>query len=435
MKMAAGHEYAKGPCIADCALKVAYITAHAPFGWGETFVCEEVLALRELDVDVVMIPRNPLNYVLHGIGRKLLPKTVRLPLINLPILRAFLQGACSPQVWLVAWEILRESRTVPIALKNIAVLPKAVYVARLLRVGGVQHIHAHWGSTTSTLALVAARLTGIPWSLTLHRWDIAENNLLRLKVSEAAFTRCISQDGRRDVLAIVGAEYAGRVRMVHMGVRVPPEIPHGTRKARSEFVVACPASLVPVKGHRFLVEALSLLRDRGLSSLRCLIIGSGPLETELRDQAKALGLDSLVRFLNRMPREELLRLYDERKVDVVVLPSVVTKRGEKEGIPVALMEAMARAIPVISTRIGGIPELLSEGAGILVDPGNVGQLADAIQAILQNRRLATEIGVRGRNRVLEEFDVNRTARSLLSMMIESVEKDRYAPGELRERQL
>ncbi|MGC9019435.1 MAG: glycosyltransferase [Candidatus Bipolaricaulaceae bacterium] len=398
-------------------MKIAYITAHAPFGRGETFVLEEMLAVAELGVELLIVPRNPPKEVFHDPGRQLLDRTVWLPLFSAGIFLAFLKAVIlKPRLWKVLTNIFRHSRTPKILVKNLAIAPKAVFIADLLRQAKVQHIHAHWGSTTATMAWIASELTGIPWSMTLHRWDITEDNLLKLKVERAAFVRCISEDGQREVLRIVGDQYQHKVKVLHMGVRLPDTPPAQLRPPRPAFVVACPANLVRVKGHRFLIEACALLRERDVHNFKCLIIGDGPLDEELRQRSKALGLNDVVQFLGRLSHRELIQMYGRGEVDVVVLPSIVTENGEKEGIPVALMEAMAYGIPVISTETGGIPELLGGGAGLLVPPGSSQALAEAIVKIMRDESLRTQLARSGRAKVETDFNLKLNTEKLLELM-------------------
>jgi len=398
-------------------MKIAYITAHTPFGRGETFVLEEMLAIAELGVELVIIPRNPPKEVFHCSAQKLLDQTIYLPLFNLQIFLSFLKTALlNLRFWKIIGKILRDSRTSKILVKNLAVVPKAVFIAGLLRQTGVEHIHAHWGSTTATMAWIASELTGIPWSVTLHRWDIAENNLLKLKTERAAFVRCIAEDGKREVLSIVGEAYKDKVIVVHMGVLPPDGSLLQSRQSRPEFVIACPANFVPVKGHRFLIKACAQLVEKGIQNFRCLLIGDGPLEATIRQQITELGMEEFILLLGRLPHEELLGMYARGEVDLVVLPSIVTSEGEKEGIPVALMEAMAYGIPVISTLTGGIPELLKEGAGLLVPPASATDLAKAITLVIKNEDFRKSLSRKGRERILAEFDLRKNAAALLEMM-------------------
>jgi len=397
-------------------MTIAYITAHTPFGKGETFVLEEIFALAELGVELLIVPRNSPKEVFHDLGRQLLDRTVWLPLFSGRILLAFLKAAAlKRRLWEILADILHHSRTPRILVKNLAVVPKAVFIANLLCQAKVQHIHAHWGSTTATMAWIASELTGIPWSMTLHRWDIAENNMLKLKVERSAFVRCISEDGRREVLRIVGEQYQHKVKVLHMGVRLPDTLPEKSCLTRQVFVIACPANLVPVKGHRFLIEACALLRERGVRNFKCLIIGDGPLEAELRRQVGELRLEEEVEFLGWLPHEKLMQMYEQGEVDVVVLPSIVTEEGEKEGIPVALMEAMAYGIPVISTETGGVPELLS-GAGIIVPPKSPQALAEAIIELMKTEKFRRQLARLGRARVEMSFSLKLNIQKLLQLM-------------------
>lgn len=398
-------------------MKVAYITAHTPYGHGEIFVLDEMLMMAEIGVDLVIVPRNPPEEVFHNEARKLLDRTIWLPLFNWPIFFRLLRALFfDPRLWTILWKIIRSSRTLKILLKNLVVIPKAVYVASLLKQQGVEHIHAHWGSTTATMAWVISELTGIPWSFTLHRWDIAENNLLKLKAERASFVRCISQDGRNEALQIIGAKYSDKVKLVHMGVRVPKQLPLESTKTQGESVIVCPANFVPKKGHRFLIEACKLLVDKGISQFRCLFVGDGPLEEEIREQISRYGLGKMIQLTGRLPHDTLMKMYESGAVDAVILPSIVTDDGEKEGIPVALMEAMAYGIPVISTTTGGVPELLHDGAGILVPPGSAEALARAIQELMEDEGTRKNLKQRGRGRVRDEFDLQVNTLKLLSLM-------------------
>jgi glycosyltransferase involved in cell wall biosynthesis len=403
-------------------MKVAYVTAHVPWGRGETFILDEMLAVKEAEAEFFIIPRNPKKKVFHQEARALLGNAVQLPLISSRmIVIFFLSLLTKPRFWKIICSILQNSRNWRILLKNLAVAPKGVYIASLLKKNGTEHIHAHWGSTTSTMAWIAAELTNIPWSFTLHRWDIAENNLLELKVRRSTFIRCISEDGRYEVLRIVGQKYQDKVKVLHMGVWMPTIVQETRFLQQSDFVIACPANFVPKKGHRHLVEACSLLIAKGYRNFRCLLIGDGPLETEISQQIQKLGMEEVVKTVGRIPHQDLLSLYERKEVDVVVLPSIVTSDGEREGIPVALMEAMAYKIPVISTNTGGIPELLGGGAGLLIPPASPEALALALRQLIENVNLRIKLGEAGYKRVVDEFNITENTAKLLQI-IESTKR-------------
>jgi len=399
-------------------MKIAYITVQTPFGRKETFVLEEMLAISELGIELVIVPRNPPKEIFHKESRNLLNLTIWLPLFDWKIFSSFLRALIfRPRLWYMLWMTIRRSRSLKILAKNLIVIPKAVFIASLFKQKGIEHIHAHWASTTATMALVISELTDIPWSFTLHRWDIKEDNMLKFKVQKAAFARCIAEDGRSEVLRIIGEAYQDQVKMLHLGVRVPDALPAQAYQLQSVFVIACPANFLPVKGHRFLVEVCALLMRRGIRNFQCLLIGDGPLEESIREQVAELSIGRFVKFLGRLPHDELLRMYKSGKVNAVVLPSIVTSKGDKEGIPVALMEAMAYGIPVVSTMTGGIPELIQNDAGLLVPPTSIEALANAISQTIYDEKLRHEITKKGHERIRCEFNLHSNVQQLLNLIV------------------
>ncbi|HQE49948.1 MAG TPA: glycosyltransferase family 4 protein [Fervidobacterium sp.] len=396
-------------------MKIAYVTAQTPFGPGEAFILEEMLAVTELGVNLLIIPRNPSKEVFHKEGERLLGNTVWLPLLDKRIFFNFLKALLSrPHVWSIIGTIFHRSRTWKIAVKNLAILPKAVFVADLLLNEGVEHIHAHWGSTTATMAWIISELTGIPWSITLHRWDIKENNMLEEKIRSAKFVRCISENGRDELFNTIGRKYENRVKVIHMGVRIPDNRLE-PKTHRDVLRIVTPANLLEVKGHKFLIEACSILIERGVDGFQCVFYGEGPLKGILVDMIKDGNLTEHIKLPGVIPHNELIEMYENHEIDIVVLPSITTVNGEHEGIPVALMEAMAAGVPVISTTTGGIPELLDSGAGILVPPEDSEALADAIQLLMEDSEMRFKVGAKGREKVEREFAISCVAKKLVSL--------------------
>ncbi len=171
------------------------------------------------------------------------------------------------------------------------------------------------------------------------------------------------------------------------------------------------ANFVAVKGHRWLLESAGMLHRRGVQ-FRLDLAGEGPLRAETVEQVRRLGLGGHVRFLGQLPHSELLRRLAEREWDVVLLSSVETVDGEREGIPVILMEAMAAGIPVVAPQIGGIPELLDGGAGLLVAQADAQALADAVERLLRDGELRVRVGETGKRRVTESFSIESVVGAL-----------------------
>jgi glycosyltransferase involved in cell wall biosynthesis len=367
----------------------------------------EVLALERQGWEVTVVPVRGTGTIVHGDARRL--NAWALPLVNVRILAgAFAEAVRSPIAAARALGSLRPSRNRDVRFKNLAVFPKALWLARRARSLGAAHIHAHWASTPSTMAMLAAGVAEIPWSLTAHRWDIAENNLLRAKAERACFVRVISAHGAEELRAIAGSDgFAPAV--LHMGVDLPPpaiQEPHA-----GPLRIVTPARLVEKKGHEHLLEAVRVLRERGVA-VHADIAGDGPLGPALRRLARDLGVADEVSFLGTLPHDELLRRMGAAEWDAVVLPSVITETGELEGIPVALIEALALGLSAVGTDAGGTPELLGDGAGILVPPADAAALAQALARLSEEPELRAELARAGRARVEERFDVDRVASEL-----------------------
>jgi len=399
-------------------MKVAYITAQTPFGRGESFIIEEMLVLRKLGVDLVIVPRNPHKEVFHADAQRLLENTIWLPLFSIQMIPSLLKTMfLEPYFWRIILDILLNSRNPKILIKNLSVVPKAVFISHLFYQMGVQHVHAHWGSTTATMTWIVSELTGIPWSFTLHRWDISENNMLKEKVETAKFVRCISEHGKNELLNIVGKKYEEKIKVIHMGVKIPEEILISDGN-KDSFTIVTPANLVEKKGHKYLVEACLNLTKKGIKNFQCIFYGEGPLRIELEKLIQEKGLTGYVEIPGAIPHEELLKMYKNQKVDIIVLPSIITADAEYEGIPVALMEAMAYGVPVISTDTGGIPELIGDGSGIMVEEKNAEAIADALERLIKDRDYRYEIGRKGRLKVGKEFDIEKNVKDLIELIKE-----------------
>ncbi len=394
-------------------MKLIYVTASMPFGPGEEFLVTEANELVRQGTELLIVPRSPKGTVFNHDGAGLESHSCRQSLLSPSVLAsAAVECVGRPRmVWRVC-TLLASGRSMSVFAKNAAVLPKGLWLARVARDWSADHIHAHWGRTTATMAMIASEVSGIPWSLTLHRDDIAHPNLLCIKMRKALFTRFISRSGM-EIARNVGAwNPPERLCVIHMGVALPKLSCGKGEGSPGEPIVLCPAHLYPVKGHEHLINALAILKGRNVAC-SLWIAGQGHLLSRLQQQVADLGLADRISFLGHLPHEDIMEWYVERRVDIVALPSVDLGANEHEGIPVALMEAMAHEIPVISTQTGGIPELIGGEAGILVPPRNPEALADALEALVLDPHLRSRMGLAGRKRVEEQFAVERTAGELV----------------------
>ena len=393
-------------------MRIVYVTAGLPYSSGkEEFFIPEITELTRRGHRLLIVPRQKMGFIHSPEARELLGMARALPLLTPGTAYAALSEFCKRPVTCLRdlWTACSKGEVVKCA-KNLAVFPKALWLARVAREFGAEHIHVQWLGTTASMALVAHHITGISWSVTAHRWDIADNSLLEEKIRDASFVRFISNKSMRLAQSLCSFDIGGRSFVLHLGVRMPEgEFPPAVGLAASRLV--CPANMIPVKGHEHLLRAIAILKERGVGC-ELLLAGDGPLRKDLEKMVHSIGVSDTVRFVGRLPHDELLSLYRKGEIGAVVLPSVDLGGGEHEGIPICLVEAIAHGVPVISTETGGIPELLAGGCGILVPAGNPEALAGSIERVLSDGELRHTLSGEGRRRVEEEYAVEKIVDEL-----------------------
>jgi colanic acid/amylovoran biosynthesis glycosyltransferase len=412
-------------------MRLMYVTKQLPWARDETFILTELREVLARGHDVLVVPVKPRLGDTFPDGADFRSHACGLPLFSPRYMASLGRWAIRRPHAIagIVWDIARHSGNAKETMKNLAVLPKATVVASLLQDRAVDHLHAHWAGPPSSMALFAARLAGVRWSLTTHRGDIVARNLLVKKVEDAAFTRVISNDGRRLLAERVPPSIvAPKLHQLHMGVELPAQPAQRDYSRSHARSIVVPARLTEIKGHRYLFQALAIIRDRHGPALKCFVIGDGELQSELETYCRHLGLQDVAEFLGREPHEHLLQRYASGEVDAVVLPSVDLGGGAHEGIPVSLMEAMAHGIPVISTSTGGIPELV-EGAGILVPPRDSGALAEAICRLLSSESYARTVARACRERIEARFSVGVAVTELEQLWRVHLPTTRSTPGD------
>jgi glycosyltransferase involved in cell wall biosynthesis len=258
---------------------------------------------------------------------------------------------------------------------------------------------------------------GRPFGFTCHAHDIfIERQLLPRKIEEAALAVTISRFNVEWLCAHATPLAARKLKVVHCGVDLArmPWQPDG-REPRGILAVG---RLDPIKGFDTLIEALALLRARGVD-FHCRVIGAGPLGAELRALAARRGLAAQVEFAGPQT-QDVVRAW-MRSATLFALPSQVAADGNRDGIPVALMEAMASGCPVVSTRVSGIPELIADTEhGMLVEPRDPVALAAALQRLLADPALRQRLATGARAQVERGFDARKEAARLHGYMTAAV---------------
>jgi glycosyltransferase involved in cell wall biosynthesis len=238
------------------------------------------------------------------------------------------------------------------------------------------------------------------------------------KLRTASFCVSISEYNRQYVLKAYGQDLADKIHVIHCGVDADQDRPNISCVAESSVMrIGSVGQFNRRKGFHILLPALAELRDRGLD-FKCTIIGDGEERPHLKSLAQQLDLGKHVHFAGAMLHEDVKKALPS--FDIFVLPCVIAENGYRDGIPVALMEAMYFELPVVSTNILGLPELIDEGvSGILVEPGEISPLADALHALANSPNLRATLGRNGKAKVLAEFNNELSARELKSLFEQS----------------
>lgn len=310
--------------------------------------------------------------------------------------------------------LIAERETLRGRVAAIAHLFVACHWARTQPRNSVAHIHAQWIHSSGTVAMYAAWLLDIPFSFTGHATDLFRDRVaLKDKIHRAEFIICISTF-HRDFYLKHGAR-AEQLKIVYCGIDVDQFAPPDkTRQTRQDGVIRIRSSgrLVEKKGFEYLIDACKVLVERGVE-FECLIGGSGPLEEALRSRVDQLGLQERVTITGCPLKQEAIPEFMHTGT-LYCLPCVWASDNDVDGLPQMLMEAMACGLPAISTRLVGIPDLIIHNeTGLLVEPNQTAELADAILQVGRDPQLSVRLAEAGRQHVIENFDLSNCLDPLI----------------------
>lgn len=398
-------------------LTVAYVMSRFP-KLTETFILAELDAMDRAGVRVELHP------LLRQKGEPVQPAAERwverahyVPFVSPAVLRsqlAFLRDRGRRRRYLRAFaDMIRGTwRSPNFLLGGLGIFPKVAHMSLAMLDERVDHVHCHFANHPALAGWLVHRLTGLPYSFTAHGSDLhVDRTMLATKVAEAAFVVTISSDNRALIEATAGDASSGKVDVIHCGVD-PDAFPASVPATAGRLRIVAVGTLHEVKGQAHLIEACRLLAERGVA-FTCRFIGDGPDRESLSKRIDRHGLGDRVTLAGRMTNDAVAR--ELARSDVLVAPSVPTSGGKREGIPVVLMEAMAAGLPVVASRLSGIPELVTDDvSGLLVPPGDDVALADALGRLAEEPALRARLGTAGRETVLRDFDVDRNAAVLAS---------------------
>ncbi len=393
--------------------RLAYLLSIYP-AISHTFFFNEITGLRRLGfvIDVASINRPELP---GGLGSE--PETNELK-------TTFYVKAMSPaRIFLVLLKVLlRHPQVVFRAFRaalsldpwnlrsmgySLFYLVEALLLGDWLRQRGHTHLHIHFGGPVATVGMLAALAWQFSYSLMIHGpeefYDV-EKFYLRRKVEEASFVLCISDYCRSQVMKVCNPAYWSNLQVVRLGVDLTKFRPAPPADRRDVIEMVCVGRFVPAKGHLILLGAFASLRRRGYN-LRLRLIGDGSERRRVEAFIARERLEGWVTLEGALNHEGTRKKL--MNADIFVLASFA------EGLPIALMEAMAMEIPCVSTWVAGIPELIRDGIdGLLVPPSSEDALTTALERLIADTDLRRTFARAGGQRVQEHYDLERNVRLL-----------------------
>lgn len=398
----------------------------------ETFQLREMVALEQMGmpIELYAITHHDDGGTVQAEAAALDARANYFPRFSWEILKAqFIWLRRNPSAYAKAWKwsITSNLGAPEFLLRSFLLVPLAAAMALRMERDGIEHVHAHFATYPTHVALVIKWLTGIPFSFTGHAHDIQiRQDGIGAKLEECEFFVCCTRYSRDQLRLLYGDVVEQKGNVVYHGVEIDrfaycePQPDDGVRP----FRLVCVATFEECKGHRYLVEAVRLLAERGVPVELVLIGGDPPrrstLQAEIRAQVTAAGLDDSVRFLGKVPSAEV-RTWIEWS-DAGVLACCREPDGQMDGLPNFLTESEAMGRPVVSTRQDGVMELVVDGEnGRLARTRDAVDLADAIEGL---RRLdpdaRTKMGLAGRDRVEREHDVTVNTAGLYQIYLDRV---------------
>jgi glycosyltransferase involved in cell wall biosynthesis len=377
---------------------------------SQTFIAQEVRLLEERGLELEILARRVWK---RDLGDPIV-SGIRAPLQSLP-------GPRKARFWwgnlsALAHRPLGYVGTLARAARDARRFPDRRRLQRFLeagwlvgarragRPGGLRHVHCHFFGPSAEVGAYAARIAGIGCTLVAHPSpDIYTSSpeLLRDLVGAAEAVMTCTANSAAYLRSQPGVD-PGRIHVVYHGIDTRRFSPAETAAPSAVAQLVAVAQFIPKKGYACLFRAVSLLERAGVR-FRFRVFGKGPLEGELHQLVTSLGLDDYVEFCGQVSSDEVARALSS--CDLFLCGSRQSEEGDRDGIPNSLAEAMAAGVPVVATRVAGIPELVEDGiSGVLVAPDDPQALYEAAAKLLHDRSQARRVGEGARRRVLDFFD-------------------------------
>jgi len=292
---------------------------------------------------------------------------------------------------------------------------------------GCDLIHAHFLTTPTTVAFIASKVSGIPYTATAHAFDITSthpklvNGSVALKCKHASAIITISEYNRKDILSRWPSISDVRLEVIYNGIDTSKFAPRNT-DTEKPLIKSTPYRIISIsnlnekKGFTYLISAVNKLLDKGVD-ISLEIYGDGPQREQLEEQIKQTNHENHIRLCGSIDQSEVEQLC--KTADLFVLASILLPTGDADGLPTVLIESLGSELPSISTQVTGIPEIIiDQVTGLCVSPADSEKLAEAIAWCVENPSQAQSMARAGRMHVLKYFDQKNTSQQLMKVWSE-----------------
>jgi glycosyltransferase involved in cell wall biosynthesis len=384
--------------------------------------------LRERGVDVQIFSLLPPKHnITHDEAQRLIPVTNYSPFISWQVLQAqvYFLLRCPSRYVAALWKTIRQTFREPmVLLRSLLIFPKSVHFSRLIQQRQIDHMHAHFVWLDGLGAGVIRDLTDISFTIHPHAFGLfsRDRQSVRAELENATQIVTVSNYNRDYILRLCDGMSPERIDIVHYGID-PDQFVGVVPTAEGPVQLLAVGRLVEKKGLEYLIAACHLLKKEGYQ-FHVNVVGDGPLRGKLQTLIDQFGLEDNVELCGAKP--QVVEYYQSSHI--FVLPCVVAANGDRDGMPNVLMEAMACGLPVISTPVTGIPELIEDGvSGLIVKERDSERLADAMKRLIDDPDLRVQMGRRGRACVCERFNIRRNAAKLEAIFRELSRTEPHGP--------
>lgn len=398
--------------------KVAYILHRFPY-LTETFIMREIYWLQRQGIDVEIFSLlSPKHSVVHEQAQELLSVTHYSPFVSWDVLKSqvyFL--ARSPGRYMRAFfNLMRQTIREPgVLLRALVLFPKSIYFARLIQQKKMDHMHSHFVWIDAIAAGVAHDVLGITFTIHPHAFGLFGRNQKSVKceLEHATQIVTISEFHRDYIQRLCPGISREHINVVYCALETDLYQPVRRTKEDGPIQILSVGRMIEKKGFQYLIAACKRLADAGVD-FKCVIIGGGTLKESLQNEIDKFGLQNQVQLMGSMSQTQVLEFY--HKTDIFALPCVVAGDGDRDGIPVVLMEAMACGIPVVTTPVTGIPDLVQhEQTGLMVAERDVDALTAALEKLISEPNVRQQLGRQGRQIIMDKFDIRKNTAQLASI--------------------